>query len=69
VRAIGAALRARGGRITQQLELVRRKHKNSAPRPVLLRPALPQRRALQVSPCQPELDWPGIHELALLSVL
>jgi hypothetical protein len=22
-----------------------------------------------VSPCQPELDWPGIHELALLSVL
>jgi hypothetical protein len=24
--------------------------------------------ALQLSPCQLELDWPGIHELALLSV-
>src|SRR5437868_3670149 len=66
-RVIGAALRARGGRLIQQSELVCRRDKNSAPRPALLR-----LRCLSAGPCrsscQPELDWPGFHELALLSV-
>ena len=51
------------------LEVVDELHRLLALGLAHLRPALPQRRTLQVSPCQPELDWPGIHELALLSVL